>query len=153
MRRRLKCNRQQPCQNCIVRKEPGACVFARSGDATQSAISNKHIENMQSQIDRLERLVTSFTSQQNNDGGLRMPSNGTTTQGSTTPDDSSGSLRSGTTNNPDAEKTAAAAGRGMVKIHQDQSVYVGPGHWSDVLNEVGSYSRTATVLYITDDSA
>jgi hypothetical protein len=108
---------------------------------------------MQSQIDRLERLVTSFASQQNDDGGLRIPSNGTSTHGSTTPDDSSGTLRSGTTDNPDAEKTATAAGRGMVKVDQDQSVYVGPGHWSDVLNEVGSYSHTATVLYIADDSA
>lgn len=96
---------------------------------------------MQSQIDRLERLVTSLVSHQNSDDGLRTPSNSVATQGST-PDNLSQALLSVTADNPNVEETAPAASRGMVKVNQDHSVYVGPAHWSDVLNEVNSHLYT-----------
>jgi len=70
---RLKCNRQQPCQNCTVRREPALCVFAGSENRPAPApaatveVTQVHVENMQQRIDRLENLVTSLVAQKNDE--------------------------------------------------------------------------------------
>lgn len=55
---RLKCNREQPCQNCTVRGEQDGCSFKRStAGASLSPRGPKHGDTMRHRIDHLEGMV------------------------------------------------------------------------------------------------
>lgn len=66
---RLKCNREKPCQNCIVRGESNAasCVYVEKVDGKHSSKSNPRsdAEDMRKRINRLEKSILSMMS---NDG-------------------------------------------------------------------------------------
>jgi Fungal Zn(2)-Cys(6) binuclear cluster domain len=61
---RLKCNREKPCQNCIVRGEANAasCTYAekteKRGNGTPNSQSNA--ENMRCRLNRLESAILSM---------------------------------------------------------------------------------------------
>src|ERR1700753_4058894 len=61
--RKLKCNRQQPCDNCIKRGDVGTCTYAAPAARKKSSISSPSAtgpDEMQNRIDRLENLVLSL---------------------------------------------------------------------------------------------
>jgi hypothetical protein len=118
----------------MVRKEPGSCTFVGAEKRAGPFLS--HMESMQHRIDRLENLVTSLVSQQNNDNELRLPNRGIQSQNSSPADSRSQTSLLDVTSNVDTD--SLKSGQGMLKIDKDQSVYIGPSHWSDVLHEVRS---------------
>ncbi|KAF2493453.1 hypothetical protein BU16DRAFT_619779 [Lophium mytilinum] len=71
--RKLKCDRGQPCKNC-VKKPPGSCVYVTQvhnnrktmtgSVGTSSSNRNQSVSNVNSRIRRLERLVTSLAETQ-----------------------------------------------------------------------------------------
>ncbi|EER40989.1 C6 transcription factor [Histoplasma capsulatum H143] len=57
---RLKCNRQQPCHNCISRGHDDLCVFANGKTPRSNAMQT---QGMECRLHRLEELVASFTAE------------------------------------------------------------------------------------------
>jgi hypothetical protein len=71
---RLKCNREKPCQNCIVRGDAVAAACSYASAANPKISSSKGVKptpiDMRSRIDRLETLVRSLISQEGKPNGL-----------------------------------------------------------------------------------
>ena len=63
---RLKCNREKPCQNCIVRGESNAasCTYAEKAEKKTAAKSNPRsdAEDMRKRLNRLENSILSMMS-------------------------------------------------------------------------------------------
>ena len=61
---RLKCNREKPCQNCVVRGESNAasCSYVEKTNGKHSSRSNprKDAEDMRKRINRLEKSILSM---------------------------------------------------------------------------------------------
>lgn len=74
---RLKCNREKPCQNCVVRGDAvaAACSYASAANPKSSGLKNVKSSpvDMRSRIDRLETLVRSLISQEDSSKGLGDP--------------------------------------------------------------------------------
>ena len=71
--RKLKCNRQAPCDNCIKRGDGPSCTYAapaakRKGTNSSTPSSNAAPDDMQNRIDRLEGLVLSLMTNGNSSG-------------------------------------------------------------------------------------
>src|SRR4051812_4280259 len=64
--RRLKCNREKPCQNCVVRGESTStsCTYAEKVDGKQLTKSypRSDAEDMRKKINRLENSILSLMS-------------------------------------------------------------------------------------------
>lgn len=58
-RRKLKCDRQQPCKTCVDRGLALSCTYVRNIPATQEP---KAPHSVHDRIDQLEKLVTSLMS-------------------------------------------------------------------------------------------
>jgi Fungal Zn(2)-Cys(6) binuclear cluster domain len=69
---RLKCNREKPCQNCIVRGESNAasCTYAEKVEKKNSAKSNPRsdAEDMRKRLNRLEKSILSMMSSDEKSG-------------------------------------------------------------------------------------
>ncbi|KAL4928177.1 Zn(II)2Cys6 transcription factor [Aspergillus undulatus] len=109
--RKLKCNREKPCQNCTARGE--ACNYKGSANgAPPLAARDRHGETMRQRIDHLEDIVKKLINQP-----LALPS----------PDDSQGSVAS----------TTSGSGRlGTTVVDGTHSVYKPTDDWHDVLREI-----------------
>ncbi|KKK12426.1 hypothetical protein AOCH_003148, partial [Aspergillus ochraceoroseus] len=117
--RKQKCNRQQPCQNCIVRNQPGACTFV--GSQNRTAPSRSPAENMQVRINRLETLVTSLVPRGDEKHGASSFSNLSPVR---TPEIT--------------PPRQIQRGHGMLNVDGERSFYLGATHWSDVLHELNA---------------
>jgi hypothetical protein len=75
---RLKCNREKPCQNCIVRGEnvAAACTYAEKAEAKNSARFNPRsdAEDMRKHINRLESSILSMISKEEEKQPQQLPS-------------------------------------------------------------------------------
>jgi hypothetical protein len=61
---RLKCNRENPCQNCTARDERTTCKYKGSKNGTTPiAHQDEHGDPMQQRIDHLEGLVKRLIAQ------------------------------------------------------------------------------------------
>lgn len=58
-RRKLKCDRQQPCKTCIDRGLALSCIYVRNAPAAQEP---KAPHSVHDRIDQLEKLVTTLMS-------------------------------------------------------------------------------------------
>jgi len=59
---RLKCNRETPCQNCVVRGESNtaACTYAQKSDGKSKSNPRSDPETMRKRINRLESSILSI---------------------------------------------------------------------------------------------
>ena len=95
---RLKCNREKPCQNCIVRGDAiaAACSYAEKADGKVSKSSPRSdAEDMRKRINRLESSIRQMMSSTGNGEKAKngMPSpvlSNTSTQSTETPDSTGG---------------------------------------------------------------
>ncbi|KAK2799964.1 hypothetical protein FQN51_006393 [Onygenales sp. PD_10] len=121
---RLKCNRQQPCHNCIARGHQDLCIFA-SGKAPKS--TGQQTAGMEYRLNRLEKLVTTLTS------GPEDPQQPSI--------DSVGhALATSRVDDPGQDSTIKEPGTMTVK--HDESLYRGSTHWNDVLQELTELKST-----------
>lgn len=117
---RLKCNREQPCQNCTARDEWASCKYKGSKNVAH------HGDPMQQRIDYLEDLVKRLLAQQQE----IPPNNVACSQDSPKP--GTGFVMNAVAS--DASDVASTAGTTVIDgVH---SVYKGVDDWSDVLQEV-----------------
>ncbi|KAL4773249.1 hypothetical protein BDW60DRAFT_216031 [Aspergillus nidulans var. acristatus] len=77
--RKLRCNREKPCQNCTARGEETACIFQASPHATPSSSrTEQNGHSMRERIDRLEEMVKRLISSNQSDPSTATPSSGGT---------------------------------------------------------------------------
>ncbi|KAK5267537.1 hypothetical protein LTR40_014363, partial [Exophiala xenobiotica] len=151
--RKLKCNRQQPCDNCTKRGDSSSCAYAapaarKKGSSSHSA-SNSTPDDMQNRIDRLEGLVLSLMTSGSQPVGPAAAQNalsaGTSTAGS-------GSLGPPLDNELDettmmdeedgqeveSETDGVTQSFGILKVdaERQKTFYVGEAHWAALLNEI-----------------
>ncbi|KAK5467939.1 hypothetical protein LTS15_000912 [Exophiala xenobiotica] len=152
--RKLKCNRQQPCDNCTKRGDSTSCAYAapaarKKGSSSHSA-SNSTPDDMQNRIDRLEGLVLSLMTSGSQPVGPAAAQNalsaGTSTAGSgslgppldneldetTMMDDEDGQ-------EVESETDGVTQSFGILKVdaERQKTFYVGEAHWAALLNEIG----------------
>ncbi|KAL6233532.1 hypothetical protein BDW75DRAFT_214854 [Aspergillus navahoensis] len=116
--RKLKCNREKPCQNCTARREESACVFKGSPHgAPSSPTDERNRTSMRDRVDHLEDMVK------------RLISNGQSVASTVTPlsDDSS--------------RLTGVVGLGSTRVGNTlmdgkHSVYKPTDDWRDVLREI-----------------
>jgi hypothetical protein len=68
---RLKCNREKPCQNCIVRGEgtPNSCTYAEKAEGRNGKSNPRaDAEDMRKRINRLESSILSMMSSDSREG-------------------------------------------------------------------------------------
>ncbi|KAI9739818.1 MAG: hypothetical protein M1834_006539 [Cirrosporium novae-zelandiae] len=128
--RKLKCNREQPCQNCITRNESSSCSFAKSEASTSrgngsSLQQRQKFISMQQQIDQLENVVANLMSGNKSDARLLGKNHNTMVEA-------------------DYEKNIPETERqlGVMKIDENHSSYTGSTHWADVMQELSALKDT-----------
>ncbi|RAK75930.1 Zn(II)2Cys6 transcription factor [Aspergillus fijiensis CBS 313.89] len=115
--RKIKCNREYPCQNCITRDEQSSCHFKGAKiDSLSNARRESQLDPMRQRIDQLENMVKRLIAHQ--------------TPESPKPGDLVAS----------ATKDVASAGK--VVLDGAHSVYQGGDDWYDVLEEINQLKNT-----------
>jgi hypothetical protein len=149
--RKLKCNRQSPCDNCTKRGDSGSCTYAapttkKKGGSSQNN-ANQNPDDMQNRIDRLEGLVLSLMTNGSSAPGTAaaneaLSANSSMPSGSLGPDldnelDESQDMDD---MQDDASETDdVTKSFGILKVDQEnkKTFYVGEAHWAALLNEIG----------------
>jgi hypothetical protein len=144
---RLKCDRAQPCANCVRRGLAASCQYLRPAAETspQTTLAPLETEQMMNRIHELEQLVVSLRStgnstrpdvERNEDSNSSAPSSlGHERDIAPTPATSEDNSPS-----ESSEKICNAVGR-MTIVNQ-QTVYVSDSHWSAILEKVGNIYLT-----------
>ncbi|KAL2830850.1 hypothetical protein BDW59DRAFT_140885 [Aspergillus cavernicola] len=121
--RKLKCNREEPCQNCSTRGEQTACIFKGS---TKAALLPSHgdrnADKMRQRIDHLEGMVKRLITQRQDIPPPTIASPGGP-QG------------------PGAVRFAGSTPVGTTVIDGLHSVYKSTDDWYDVLQEVNELKK------------
>ncbi|KIW97665.1 uncharacterized protein Z519_01249 [Cladophialophora bantiana CBS 173.52] len=152
--RKLKCNRQSPCDNCTKRGDTASCTYAapaarKKGSQTQNA-ANATPDDMQNRIDRLEGLVLSLMTNGSQAVGptaaAQALSAGSSTMesGSLGPNldnelDESAMMDDADGQEPESETDGVTKSFGILKVdaEKQKTFYVGEAHWAALLNEIG----------------
>ncbi|OAG03343.1 uncharacterized protein CC84DRAFT_1198217 [Paraphaeosphaeria sporulosa] len=126
--RKLKCNRETPCQNCTARGEQDACNYRGHKDPAIPVGRRKGDEvAIRQRVDQLERLVRQLLSNRGlvsaSDGGNGAIENVEHSHGEPFP----GVLTEG----------AIPAAAGKTVLGRSHSIYHGSNDWHTVLQEIG----------------
>ncbi|KAL2845926.1 hypothetical protein BJY01DRAFT_213775 [Aspergillus pseudoustus] len=125
--RKLKCNREKPCQNCIVRGEQNSCAFrgvAHSGPSlSPNNINHVRTDPMRQRIEHLENIVKGLIAQRDS------------------PPETTVSSFESSEPNPGYGGIPNCALAGTTVIDGAQSVFKATDDWHDVLNEVNELKR------------
>ncbi|CAO1606326.1 hypothetical protein XANCAGTX0491_009825 [Xanthoria calcicola] len=128
--RKLKCNRTQPCENCVKRGDAMSCSYAAPGSRKKTSVASPSSNNpgdMQNRIDRLEGLV------------LSLMTNGAQSAGPAAADRTlSMSASTGSMEYPqDVEVDDLNNHNGVLKVmDNNKSMYFGEAHWAAILTDI-----------------
>ncbi|KAI1337087.1 hypothetical protein F5Y15DRAFT_171018 [Xylariaceae sp. FL0016] len=127
--RKLKCNRETPCQNCAARNESAACKFRgnKGGDAAIAGPQKKTV--MSQRLEHLENLVKGLISDRKDTTSVKKPV-------AHTPE-SPQSMPAAFTS--DVHSTVRT---GDSLVDDNHSVYVGGEDWYTVLQEIKELRKT-----------
>jgi hypothetical protein len=153
--RKLKCNRQSPCDNCTKRGDISSCTYAapaarKKGSQAQSS-ANTTPDDMQNRIDRLEGLVLSLMTNGSQAVGPAAAAQALSAgessigSGSLGPNldnelDDSGMMDDDVDGQePESETDGVTKSFGILKVdaERQKTFYVGEAHWAVLLNEIG----------------
>jgi len=145
---RLKCNRSNPCENCVRRGDASSCSYApvgtRKKNQSQGATSP---DDMQNRIDRLEGLVLSLMT----NGAQSAGPTAALAAVSRSQSDSAGSssfpldldrddddMIKEEDENGDSDVEGVTNSLGVLKVDtvKGNSMYFGDSHWHMVLSDV-----------------
>lgn len=161
---RLKCNRSQPCENCVKRGDAISCSYAAVGVRKKQVPlppSNNSANGMQSRIDRLEGLVLSLMTNGSQSAGAtaatRALSMSTSTGSMEYPQDIDIEAQENGTNKGGGEEIESETDQvsqslGMMKVDNNKSMYFGEAHWATIMNDVCSHAGSLPVGNNTDIS-
>ncbi|OQE07045.1 hypothetical protein PENVUL_c015G08785 [Penicillium vulpinum] len=139
--RKLKCNRSNPCENCVKRGDAASCNYAQTNSRRKnpSQQSSNTPDDMQNRIDRLEGLV------------LSLMTNGAQSEGpaaamaAISGDSSAGSAQfshdydieeEGVEGAEDSETDQVTKSFGVMKMENNKSYYISEAHWASVLSDI-----------------
>lgn len=128
---RLKCDRNQPCGNCVARSTD--CVYSSASRnrpvAAQRRDGNANLENRLRRLEELLNTMAPRGSQQGSNGGAATSSreHNNREKGASPEDDSS--LQSDPSNLSEAKP-------GRMMSSDSQVAYVSSTHWAALCNEV-----------------
>ncbi|CAG8110689.1 unnamed protein product [Penicillium olsonii] len=140
--RKLKCNRSNPCENCVKRGDAPSCNYAqassRKKNPPQQSASNSP-DDMQNRIDRLEGLVLSLMTNGSQSAGpaaAMAALSGESSAGSTRlsheldidEDEMEGAEES------DTDQVTKSFG--IMKVDNNKSYYISDAHWASVLHDI-----------------
>lgn len=134
---KLRCNRQQPCDQCLKRSKASSCTYLAPPEKKRKA------RNTKDRIAHLEGLVVQLMSQ-NSTGSSSSP--GSQNDNERTRDSSSHSpaVSSDTSSKngyTDHSYSSASITTGQLKVSNGETQYHGSAHWEAILEDV-SYSTT-----------
>ncbi|GKZ95407.1 hypothetical protein AnigIFM59636_009413 [Aspergillus niger] len=141
--RKLKCNRAQPCENCIKRGDATSCSYAqanvRKKHPPQLSASSSP-DDMQNRIDRLENLVLSLMTNGSQSGGpaaaLAAISGNSSSTGSV-PLTGDVDIEDEAPNAPEESDTEQVTKSfGIMKVDNNKSWYFSEAHWATVMNDI-----------------
>ncbi|KAK3309480.1 fungal-specific transcription factor domain-containing protein [Chaetomium strumarium] len=119
--RKLKCNREEPCQNCTARHEQALCKFRGQKNGANGARQAAAAANgLRHRINHLEDLVKRLIEERQH----VLPPGSMTVHTPETPERST------------ASTSSAGAGTGKTVIDGVHSVYLGGDDWQIVLEEI-----------------
>ncbi|KAI0482631.1 hypothetical protein GGR56DRAFT_685544 [Xylariaceae sp. FL0804] len=146
-KRKLRCDRRQPCDSCTRLGQASSCSFPytqppitprTTGTGTPVSVGQS---TLQSRIDHLENLVRSLLERQNN----------LDTAALATPDASSSESTVAETENSEERFNHDF---GQISLQSHESSYVESDHWSAILDEIGGlreYVRETSDYYAADE--
>ena len=155
-KRRLKCNRTQPCENCVKRGDAMSCSYAVPGSRKKSSGASSSSNNpgdMQNRIDRLEGLVLSLMTNGAQSAGPAAADRALSMSASTGSMEYPQNAEVDGLNNqngmmrPDGEEAESetdqvAQSLGVLKVmDNNKSMYFGEAHWAAVLTDVSILRR------------
>lgn len=126
---RLRCNREEPCQNCVARNESSDCRYksSRHAAAQRQALPDDDKHQMQQRINRLEALVKRLVAPLQDIPNVDV----VFTENNFTPETSS--VLSPRASDRSDERGLVTP---MTDIDGHHSVYKGRDDWFEVLQEV-----------------
>ncbi|OKL63564.1 hypothetical protein UA08_01696 [Talaromyces atroroseus] len=120
--RKLRCNRERPCQNCLVRDERASCKYKSSKNGT-TPLNPKQGDAMQQRIDHLEGLVKRLITQHQ-----QVPLDGVAEPAILAKNSMS-----------DASDSTSSPSKTVIDgVH---SVYKGTDDWYDILQEINTLKQ------------
>lgn len=147
--RRLKCNRTNPCENCVRRGDGGGCTYAMPGTRKRSAqtqASSASPDDMQNRIDRLEKLVLSLMTNGSQSAGpaAAAAAISRTTTAEVSPlsqqpqnvDQEDNDMQKDDDDDSDVDSVANSFGILKVDNENRKSMYIGDSHWHLILSDV-----------------
>jgi hypothetical protein len=132
-RRKLKCDRQQPCKTCVDRGLSLSCTYVRMASTTQES---KTPHSVHDRIDQLEKLVTTM---------MHERENGNFQANSASPSMSHLDQHD-TDNSVDIPGTPD-----RVRVSGGATSYTSGAHWASILDGVRTHNRySRRVLMLSD---
>ncbi|KAL1965826.1 hypothetical protein VTN77DRAFT_5147 [Rasamsonia byssochlamydoides] len=140
--RKLKCNRANPCENCVKRGDAPSCTYAQPGTRKKNSLNQNTStspDDMQNRIDRLESLVLSLMTNGAQSAGPAAA------MAAISGNDSIGSGRNSHDQDQDedpadgqeeSETEQVTKSFGVMKVDNNKSFYISDAHWAAVLNDI-----------------
>jgi hypothetical protein len=138
---RLKCNRSNPCENCVKRGDAVSCNYAQASSRKRNSTQQPSLnspDDMQNRIDRLEGLVLSLMTNGSQSAGPAAA------MAAISGDSSAGSARFSHDReideegmeDEDSDTDQVTKSFGIMKVDNNKSYYISDAHWASVLNDV-----------------
>ncbi|KAG0154531.1 hypothetical protein PDIDSM_99 [Penicillium digitatum] len=139
--RKLKCNRTNPCENCIKRGDAASCNYAQpnSRKKTISQQPSNTPDDMQNRIDRLEGLVLSLMTNGSQSAGpaaAMAAISGDSSVGSTRFSHDIDIEEEGMEGAEESDTDQVTKSFGIMKMDNNKSYYISEAHWASVLNDI-----------------
>ncbi|OOF96380.1 hypothetical protein ASPCADRAFT_206573 [Aspergillus carbonarius ITEM 5010] len=155
--RKLKCNRANPCENCVKRGDATSCSYAQANvrkKNTPQLSASSSPDDMQNRIDRLESLVLSLMtngSQAAGPAAALAAISGNSSSAGSVPHTGDLDLEDESPNGPEESDTEQVTKSfGIMKVDNNKSWYFSEAHWATVMNdiaEVRNYFQTHKKQY------
>ncbi|OAG01963.1 uncharacterized protein CC84DRAFT_975996 [Paraphaeosphaeria sporulosa] len=129
-RRKLRCDRKQPCQSCIRLGQASACSFPfsqRSHSPTSDSGNSINQSRFQERVNHLEALVRMLAERQQEKPPVSTPDSTVTSNTSITTE----------------EGSTTASDFGLMVLQKNTSSYVESDHWTAILEEINDLKDMA----------
>jgi hypothetical protein len=145
---KLRCNRQQPCDQCIKRSRDSTCQYLAPPP------KKKHSRNTKDRIAHLESLVLQLMNRDGAPGSETSPQS-LNEHGSTSSDAHSSNIttspnQSSNKDSPESSTDGVVLDRhtfefGQLKISKGEASYKGAAHWEAILDGVSHHPLTSRI--------
>ncbi|OJJ88757.1 Zn(II)2Cys6 transcription factor [Aspergillus glaucus CBS 516.65] len=141
--RKLKCNRSNPCENCVKRGDASSCSYAQPNVRKKSTPQQPALatpDDMQNRIDRLEGLVLSLMTNGSPSAGPAAAMAALSGSDSSAHYSNSVSVSANEEDGPagleESDTEQVTKSFGIMKVDNNKSYYISDAHWASVLNDI-----------------